>query len=400
MPYVPVPQGATTLSVRDDVKVPFQRVTNGKVTTGVRVVAAVGNRLAYGQVTRQKGKPTTVGGQKWSPCRSYFRYADVMTPLPGPSVTKQGDTVTTFHGLSDLVTNYDTVAMRSKILDVAWTTQMRNRVNTELLVKVGQRKVNYGEAIAEGRETISHLAKTTSTVVRALLAARRGQWSRVPKILGVPKKKLRDGASASEKWLEYQYGWLPLLGDINDSYELFKKGLTRGPQIFSAVRNIRETIDESSTLNKSQNFADCFGRTEICHTGKIFFRIPDSDLSALHQLGLINPLEVAWAIVPYSFVVDWFLPVGSVLEAVSARFGVTFVDGYYGRRVKSHYSSKEKFSATLKKLVSSAPVCDTDTFAYRREKMSTMPWPGFYVKSPFSTSHVTSALALLRQLWR
>lgn len=401
MPYVPVPQGATAISIRDDVFVPWERKNpDGSIDVGVRQVAAVGNRLAYGKVERTKGKPTTVKGRKWSPVRQYFRAAEVMIPQPGPVIRVHplNGALTRWDGLSSTPTSYDQVSARSAFLDTGWTTNMKNRINTELLQKVGQRKVNYGESLAEGRETINHLAKTVSTVVKALLAARKGRWDQVPKILGVPKKKLRNGASASDKWMEYQYGWLPMLGDINDSYELFKKGLTQGPQTFSAVRNISETLDESKALEKPD--ARFIGSTKIRHSAKIWYRIADSDISALHQLGLINPLEVAWAIVPYSFVFDWFIPVGNVLEAVSARMGVDFVDGYYGRSVESHYVGIERRSTTFSQLVSSGFVSMTDSFAYRRTRMPSLPWPGFYAKSPFSSTHTISALALLRQLWR
>jgi hypothetical protein len=39
------------------------------------------------------------------------------------------------------------------------------------------------------------------------------------------------------------------------------------------------------------------------------------DISVARSLGMVDPLQVAWEIVPYSFVVDWFLPVGSFLSA-------------------------------------------------------------------------------------
>jgi len=37
-------------------------------------------------------------------------------------------------------------------------------------------------------------------------------------------------------------------------------------------------------------------------------------LSAPRSLGLTDPLSVLWEITPYSFVVDWFIPIGTYLE--------------------------------------------------------------------------------------
>jgi hypothetical protein len=39
------------------------------------------------------------------------------------------------------------------------------------------------------------------------------------------------------------------------------------------------------------------------------------ELSLQRSLGLVNPAEIAWEVVPYSFVVDWFLPIGSYISA-------------------------------------------------------------------------------------
>jgi hypothetical protein len=40
----------------------------------------------------------------------------------------------------------------------------------------------------------------------------------------------------------------------------------------------------------------------------------EEELSFGRSLGLTDPLSVVWEIIPYSFVVDWFLPVGTYLE--------------------------------------------------------------------------------------
>lgn len=346
----------------------------------------------------RKGKPITVGGRKWSPSRAYFRQGQFREYIPN-GITEYVRYVGGFYYryqvagpvINQALGNFHRIPA---LVDSEMTLNEKNRLNTELLLKVGQRKVNYGEAIAEGRETVSMLAKSASTLVKAVLAARKGQWWKVPKLLGVPRKRLRNGATASEKWLAYQYGWLPLMGDIYDSYELFKKGLTKGPQLFSAVRNIRreETTSGNSTFQGAS--------IKVLNKAKIWYRISDSDLSAFHQLGLINPLEVAWAIVPFSFVVDWFLPVGNVLEALSARIGITFVDGFYGRLVESREFARQSFTSLNDTLVRNFYFAKTDCFKYTRTVMASLPWPGWYAKNPFSTSHVTSALALLRQLWR
>jgi len=47
----------------------------------------------------------------------------------------------------------------------------------------------------------------------------------------------------------------------------------------------------------------------------------------MSQTGFLNPINLVWEILPFSFVVDWFLPIGPYLEAASAFNGLEFVDG-------------------------------------------------------------------------
>jgi hypothetical protein len=44
-------------------------------------------------------------------------------------------------------------------------------------------------------------------------------------------------------------------------------------------------------------------------------------------LGLTNPLNVAWELVPFSFVVDWFIPIGSFFDGLVPPQGVSRVKG-------------------------------------------------------------------------
>jgi hypothetical protein len=42
------------------------------------------------------------------------------------------------------------------------------------------------------------------------------------------------------------------------------------------------------------------------------------EMSFERNLGLTDPLSVAWELIPYSFVVDWFVPIGTYLDNLNA----------------------------------------------------------------------------------
>lgn len=270
-----------------------------------------------------------------------------------------------------------------------------NRLQTECLMKVQSRKANYGEALAESRKTINHLADTATRVANLLLGIRRRDPKRIAKALGLGKKR-RVGLSSS--WLEYQYAWLPLMSDIYDTYGLLTKGFGERPQLIRAVRQLESTqpVDISDLGIRS------IGDTTITDRCILFYKLNDSELAKYGQLGLINPLEVAWAVVPWSFVIDWFVPVGNFLQATTATIGLTFVDGCLSRSTRSS-RTLTAYDATTRYPYNpdQSTWTSVNSFqSFERKRIASSPRPGLYMKNPFSTTHVISALALLTQLSR
>jgi hypothetical protein len=62
-------------------------------------------------------------------------------------------------------------------------------------------------------------------------------------------------------------------------------------------------------------------------SGKIDFQIENPLTNTLSSLGLTNPLNVAWELVPFSFVVDWFIPIGDFFNGLIPPQGISNVSG-------------------------------------------------------------------------
>ena len=271
-----------------------------------------------------------------------------------------------------------------------------NRLSTEVMLKVGSKKASFGESIAESREALRMITKSAVSLFHAYRAAKRGNWGGVAKALGVRKKDILHKKSVSEKWLAYQYGWKPLMNDIYDAHQLIQKGFREKSQLACNVRNLEDHYERRVDDGAG-------GYEKVTSTAKfsmkVFYSISDSELSKLGQMGLINPLSVAWEVVPFSFVVDWFLPVGNFLEAITAPLGVTFIDGYASAKcegTKTVSSPESPYSTEVRESDSRAQ-CVT-MMGFTRRPLSSFPRPGLYFKSPFSQGHALNALALLSQL--
>lgn len=273
------------------------------------------------------------------------------------------------------------------------------RLDTEVMNKVGDRKASHGESIGEAKQTANHIARTASDLAKAYLMARKGNWKGVANALKVNPRKHPPNQSAGERWLEYQYGWKPMMADIYDNGNLLLKGFREKKMIMSSVRRLTEHEDARSDSQRIDQ--EPWHVTASCvDFAKVFYSIDDNFVSRINQVGLLNPLEIAWALTPYSFVVDWFLPVGNMLQALTDRVGVTFIDGCYGtwvessvRQLPNPYGSKYQSPMT-----SNSQWVTVDSLAYDRTKMTGFPWPSPYIKNPFSSTHILSAMALIGQL--
>jgi hypothetical protein len=188
------------------------------------------------------------------------------------------------------------------------------------------------------------------------------------------------------------------MADVHDSIKLFQEGLRKKAQLMHSTR-VQERSD-SNVIDSSNLYYDSW-EDKARYVGKVFYKVNESQLSNLHQMGLINPLEVAWAVVPYSFVVDWFLPIGNVLEACTASYGVDFVDGYHGLKAEYRRSKRGPMGDTgASGLTTVTHEIKLKATGYKRWKMTGFPQPRPYFKDPFSSTHIVSALALIRQLAR
>lgn len=355
-----------------------------------------------------KGPKVKLSFGYWSPVKAYQRTATILRLVgghellvnapPGLETVRNEGFGTPYFATADIgdvsINTGHTGGLLSSGVPVR-SGNIENRLIAECRNKIADRKVNYGNSLGEGVKTFNHLAKTCSSILRALLALRRGNLSAFAKALGLSKRKSWYGLNPAALWLEVQYAWLPLMSDIYGSYQVVTDGLKNSNSVFSAVRQIQE----NGSYKCAMTAGTLKGSVTVSHRCKLWYTMHNQTVSYLAQLGLINPLEVAWEVVPFSFVVDWFIPVGTVLEAYSSTMGLSFVDGVITSIGRVNATGKHEI------VPSSTPIRVGEGFSYvldhyamSRDKTSDIV--GIYMKSPFSTSHVFSALALLTQLRR
>jgi len=78
---------------------------------------------------------------------------------------------------------------------------------------------------------------------------------------------------------------------------------------FSASLGAKRTTYECSSQPAVYTY-----RARLSYSARYIAELYE-DISLNRSLGLVDPVQIAWEVVPYSFVVDWFLPIGTYLSA-------------------------------------------------------------------------------------
>jgi hypothetical protein len=136
--------------------------------------------------------------------------------------------------------------------------------------------------------------------------------------------------SAANAWLEWQYGWRPLMSDLYGSIEESLRVVINILARFSARASlpIRESRYFSTTNWGGPVSALRRGNGKQSCTIKIELTVPIG--LELNRWTSLNPVSLAWELTPYSFVADWFYDVGSFLRAAETAllYEVRFVRGF------------------------------------------------------------------------
>jgi hypothetical protein len=149
-------------------------------------------------------------------------------------------------------------------------------------------------------------------------------------------------------------------------------------------------------------FDACMCRAKV--TRSVFARIdaiPNNAATiALSSAGVTNPLLVAWELVPFSFVVDWFLPVGNYVEQLDAMLGYT--QGYYTSSllVRADWLDIGRSGKVGSTLIRNTFEGSKKLIHLNRTAQAGVPLaklPRF--KDPRSLGHMANGLALLAQVF-
>jgi len=262
------------------------------------------------------------------------------------------------------------------------------RSQIECLNRLGDKKTDLGVAILEARKSYDLIASTAGRLAQFLLAMKRGKWKEAGKHLGLNQRK-----GLSRKTLEFNYGWTPMMLDIYGSYELLLQQLDK-----IMMLEARRTIKTSKQFDDLYFDYEGTIQQQLRTTCGLVAKLDDTYKRVGNQAGLYDPLSIGWELVPWSFAIDWVLPVGDFLEAMHATAGLDFVSGWQSTVVETRSQLETPIPDDAS---GTGTQYSVKGFTFNRESFTGFPRPlPFYIKSPFKTRNAINAIALIRQLSR
>lgn len=211
--------------------------------------------------------------------------------------------------------------------------EARNKAVSRFIANYqGGVKTNLGLSALESRETLNLLTSRLGQLYTGFRAisrldfktARRtfGPPHKVRKVLESPRGAINE---ASSLYLEYLFGWLPLMQDVKQTYDTLMSPGTPDGSRFSGSATVATKFTDP--------LPDWFGWTM---SGTIVVKcrveatvgVSSDALSTANRYGLINPVQSLFEAAPLSFVLNWFLPIAEGLSTLTDHVGYSITNPY------------------------------------------------------------------------
>lgn len=277
---------------------------------------------------------------------------------------------------------------------------------------IAEQRVNVAQFIAERQQVANLVEDTASRLAKCIKALRRRKFESALGHLGLTSHPKRFSKSLADNWLALQYGWKPLLADVRNSAEHLAANSMGRPLRIKSVKRAHSASPEWTKRVSSGNYgkADWWFSEKVTRCQCILeFQVTNDYTRQGNQLGLTDPLTLAWELVPYSFVVDWFLPVGNFISSLNYDSGLTYMGGCHTTtsfQTQTLQPVNETFpivvggNSTFKATISGSSL-KSEEFKMDRVILISPPRPVMpSFKDPFSATHVANAIALMRSSFR
>lgn len=216
---------------------------------------------------------------------------------------------------------------------IPWFTDRENLALQKALKRFNSMRgeaASLGVTLAQYRQALDMMSTRLLQGLRDILAIRRGRWRQVLRRAG-RKPSLREGArKLSALQLEMSFGWLPMIGDVQDALKVLD-----GPLPYGLARGTATIRDILSKPSPNYFTHKVRFRAEVA----AFLQVENPTLDLAQRMGLLDPIGIVYEIIPWSFVANWFFNLEEYLAQMNPYLGVRVINPYYSIKVEDDFDS-------------------------------------------------------------
>jgi hypothetical protein len=270
---------------------------------------------------------------------------------------------------------------------------MRDKVITDAIADFRQYENNVLEDLAQMRQSVNLVVELIELIAELYVAAKRGWFKHIRRRFA--EKGHNIPRHIANGWLMYFYGISPLISTI--------EGILSTPdsrsRTYRAFASVGDELDPKGYTNAGF-FDQCTGTVKrgcrCVFSATLDLSKDQIYLNSLGYTGTTRDLALtAWALLPYSFIVDWFIPISDFIQSLSWSSSVKYYAGYISR----HHEG----SATLTTpnpfygvgWSGKLPKSKLEVLFFNREVLYIPPSPGLSVRLSLSSNSLISAVALI-----
>lgn len=211
-------------------------------------------------------------------------------------------------------------------------TPWTNNHDWDLLGKLHEKlygsQFDPGIFLAELPKALEMIGGSARRIARAAYYARKGNVREVWTSFGTTTpsgRRIRvpkNTSMSANHWAEYRWGWGPLYQDMHDGAVWLAHSLYAPVTFRYAVRRVAKK-------DLPYGWYNVWGIQTSTNEWRVRKQLVAylTEQPKISVLESINPASIAWELVPFSFVVDWALPIGRYLQlrGMPSKLSGTFV---------------------------------------------------------------------------
>lgn len=185
-------------------------------------------------------------------------------------------------------------------------------LTNELVVDTNSKLSDFStalETLYEARSTVKTIEKRLVSILRAARRIPKSAYNVIRELAGTRKGKSISHSGIPGAWLEFNFVLKPLYGDVQGFLAImdrpFKGTRVRGRAERRTSSHVTDVRSCSATVRRSQ-------------VGYVTVDNPNVDI--VQRMGLTDVIALSWELAPWSWAIDYFANVGSLLQNITPRF--------------------------------------------------------------------------------